>query len=428
MTRAQALLLLQQVCLSIGRRDALVDVQLYRNVLITLCRQFIAQDGNPLHNHLVSETTNHTWLQWVRSEARRRLVYFTWRKWTSILSVLRNLLTKLVSECYQAVFLMLPPLLSIHELRIAIPTAESSWASSYEQWSYRAPPSSANCVCSAIARVSAGAATQEDTEQPTRLITLFTAFVQQVASQDLSRVMMDGPVLGPIDNLWQTSFDALSKAACYEPLIQAAAQDTRPDAIAFAVSARLLTILAFTPSRLLLPSSKWQTSAYGCSKAREELLHILSNDAPRARYCLYLSAQLFRHFRNTPASSYVDTLALLMCVLYLVSYIELVELQKQRPGTASTRGDNTSVAKVIRLDQTLSDHERDDWLNGKCQSRPHVTGLGLLDSERSVARVYKEASRITRENGATSTLAGAMSGILASQATGRPPDFPNDQS
>ena len=81
LTRAQALLLVQQVCLSIGRRDALVDVQLYRNVLVTLCRQFIAQDGNPLHNHLVPETTSHTWLQWVRSEARRRLVYFTWCKY-----------------------------------------------------------------------------------------------------------------------------------------------------------------------------------------------------------------------------------------------------------------------------------------------------------------------------------------------------------
>jgi hypothetical protein len=80
LTRAQALLLFQQVCLSMGRRDALVDVQLYRNVLVTLCRQFISQDGNPLHNHLVPETTNHTWLQWVRSEARHRLVYFTWRK------------------------------------------------------------------------------------------------------------------------------------------------------------------------------------------------------------------------------------------------------------------------------------------------------------------------------------------------------------
>lgn len=80
LARAQALLLLQQTCLSIGRRDALVDVQLYRNVLVTLCRQFIAQDGNPLHNHLVPETTNNTWLQWVRSEARRLLVYFTWCK------------------------------------------------------------------------------------------------------------------------------------------------------------------------------------------------------------------------------------------------------------------------------------------------------------------------------------------------------------
>jgi hypothetical protein len=332
---------------------------------------------------------------------------------------------------------MLPPLLSIHELQIALPGAESSWASSYEEWSFRAPPSSTGSVCSAIARVSAGVAMQEDSGQPTRLIALFTTFVQQVASQNLSRVMMEcheadanqmsAPALGPTDKLWQTPFDALSKTGCSQPLSQAAAQDIRPDAIAFAVDARLLAILAFTPSRLLLPFSKWQTSAHGCSKARQELLEILSNDAPRARYCLYLSAQLFRHFRTTQASSYFDTLALLMCVLYLVSYIELVEL-RQRPGTTSRAGDTTSVAKAIRLDQALGDGERDDWLNGKCQSRPHVTGLGLLDTDRSVARVFKEASRISMDNAARSTLAKAMSAIYASQATGRPPDFPNDQS
>lgn len=87
LTRAQALLLFQQVCLSMGSRDTLVGVQLYRNVLVTLCRQFISQDGNPLHNHLVPETTNHGWLQWIRNEARHRLVYFTWRKCSRIIRI-----------------------------------------------------------------------------------------------------------------------------------------------------------------------------------------------------------------------------------------------------------------------------------------------------------------------------------------------------
>lgn len=326
---------------------------------------------------------------------------------------------------------MLPPLLSIHELQIALPGAELDWASNYEEQICRAPPSSMNSICSAIARVGAGTAVQADSEQPTQLITLFTAFGQLVASQNLSRTMVlcceegnnvSASIVDPADTLWQKSFDALSKSGCSQPLSQAA-QDARPDA--FAASARLLTILACTPARLLYPFSKWQTSAQGSGKAREELLSILSNDIPRARHCLYISAQLFRHFRSMPASSHFDTLALLICVLYLVAYIELVELQ--RPGIAS-RGDNAiSVMKVIRLDRALSDDERDDWLNGRSRSRPYVTGLGLLDTDRSVARLLKEASRITMSNSATSTLAEAMSGMLASLATGRSPDFSNDQ-
>ena len=326
---------------------------------------------------------------------------------------------------------MLPPLLSIHELQIALPGAESRWSSSYEQWRYQPPPSPANFICSAINRVSAGTTIQEDLEQPTRLITLFTAFGQHVASQNLMRAMTpysgdannvaSASILGPTDSLWKTAFDTLSKAGCSQPFSQLG-EDGKPNE--FAVAARLLTILAFTPSRILLPFSKWQTSTHGYGTARKELIDILSKDAPRARYCLFLAAQLFRHFRSTQASTYLDTLALLMCVLYFVSYIELVELQ--RPDV-SLRADGLGVVKVIRLDQAISEDERDSWLNLRCQSRPHVTGLGLLDTDRSVARVFKEASQIMVNNGPTSTLAAAMSAIMASSAAGRLPDFPHDQ-
>lgn len=326
---------------------------------------------------------------------------------------------------------MLPPLLSIHELQIALPSAESRWGSNYEQWRYQPPPSSTTFICSTIARIGAGTTIQEDLEQPTRLITLLTAFWQHIASQNLMRAMMpctgdvnsasSASILGPTGSIWKTAFDALSQAGCSQPFSQPG-EDGKPNG--FAVAARLLTILAFTPSRVLLPFSKWQTSAHGCNAARKELVDILTNDASHARYCLYLAAQLFRHFRSTQASTHFDTLAFLMCVLYIVSYIELVELQ--RPGPIS-RADSIGAAKVIRLDQAISEDERDSWLNLRCQSRPHVTGLGLLDTDRSVARVFKEASQIMINNGPTSTLAVAMSAIYASSAAGRPPDFPHDQ-
>lgn len=326
---------------------------------------------------------------------------------------------------------MLPPLLSIHELQIALPDSESRWSSTYEQWRYQPPPSSTTFVCSAIARVSTGTTIQEDREQPSQLIILFTAFGQHLDSQNLMRAMLpcsedvngaaSAAISGPTDTIWQTAFDALSKAGCSRSFTQAGG-NARPDE--FAVAARLLTVLAFTPSRVLLPFSKWQTSTHGYGTARQELIGILNNDAPRARYCLYLAAQLLRHFRGAQASTHFDVLALLMCVLYFVSYIELVELQRQH---IISRADGLGVAKVIRLDQALSEDELDSWLNLRCQSRPHVTGIGLLDTDRSIARVFKEASKITSNNGPTSTLAVAMSAIYASSAAGMPPDFPHDQ-
>lgn len=326
---------------------------------------------------------------------------------------------------------MLPPLLAVHELQIALPSSESRWISTYEQWRYQPSPSSINFVCPAVARASAETAIQEDLEPTTQLITLFTAFGQHLATQNLMRATMPSlgevdnaastSIMGPIDTLWKTAFDALSKAGCSQSL-------SRPEGDGrlneFAVTARLLTILSFTPPRVLLPYSRWQTSTHGYGTARKELIGILSDDASRARYCLYLTAQLFRHFRSAQASTYSDTLALLMCVLYLVSYIELVELQRPHVTSGASV---VGVAKVIRLDQAISDDERDSWLNLRCQSRPHVTGLGFLDTDRSVARVFKEASQMMVNNGPTSTLAAALSTILASSAAGRPPDFPHDQ-
>ena len=326
---------------------------------------------------------------------------------------------------------MLPPLLSIHELQIALPSAESHWKYKHEQWRYQPPPSSTTFICSVIARVSAGNPIQKDLEQPTRLITLFTSFVQDLASQNLMRAMLpcseevssaaSASILGSTGSVWKTAFDAISKAGCSQPFVQPDG-DGKPNG--FAVAARLLTILAFTPSRVLLPFSRWQTSAHGYDAARKELIGTLTNDVPRARYCLYLAAQLFRHFRSTQPSTHFDTFALLMCVIYFISYIELVELQ--RPDVTS-REDGIGVTKVIRLDQAISDDERDSWLNLRCQSRPHVTGLGFLDTDRSVARVFKEASQIMVNKGPTSTLAVAMSAIYASSAAGRPPDFLHDQ-
>lgn len=308
-----------------------------------------------------------------------RLVYFAWCKCCRIVCVgfandsSERMLSRSASNA--------PPLLSIHELQIALPSAESRWGSNYEQWRYQPPPSSTTFICSTIARIGIGTTIQEDLEQPTRLITLLTAFWQHIASQNLMRAMMpctedfnsasSASILGPTGSIWKTAFDALSQAGCSQPLNQPG-EDGKPNG--FAVAARLLTILAFTPSRVLLPFSKWQTSAHGCNAARKELVDILTNDASHARYCLYLAAQLFRHFRSTQASTHFDTLAFLMCVLYIVSYIELVELQ--RPGLIS-RADSIGAAKVIRLDQAISEDERDSWLNLRCQSRPHITGLGL---------------------------------------------------
>lgn len=77
----QSLFLLQLCLLFAGDRKLFMRLQAHRSLLVTLCRQVLSKDGTVLHNHGAVETPDNEWLQWVRGEAERRIVYFTWSEY-----------------------------------------------------------------------------------------------------------------------------------------------------------------------------------------------------------------------------------------------------------------------------------------------------------------------------------------------------------
>jgi hypothetical protein len=80
----QSLLLLQLCMMFDGSRKTFIRLQLNRSVLITLCRKLLSQDGSVLNSHEIAEIPPDPWLQWVRIEAERRVLYFTWSEYSNL--------------------------------------------------------------------------------------------------------------------------------------------------------------------------------------------------------------------------------------------------------------------------------------------------------------------------------------------------------
>jgi hypothetical protein len=80
----QSLLLIHHSWIFQGSRETFVQLQFYRNVLITFCRRLLSQDGTILRLQQRPQRPDDTWLEWVRGEAERRILYFTWSKNLSI--------------------------------------------------------------------------------------------------------------------------------------------------------------------------------------------------------------------------------------------------------------------------------------------------------------------------------------------------------
>ena len=340
-------------------------------------------------------------------------------------------MTITVTECLQATFYLLPPLLSIAELQISLPGPEAHWKSDYQQWQRLPPPQSPVPVCLALAKIGLQSAIPHDLDQSAQLTVLLSAFVQQTASQDLKRAMklssggLNAMQLAfqsdPTSATSQTALDVLIRLASSQPLSLEGSATILSD---FSILARICAILDYTPGRLLFPFSRWQTTDDGCSRARKELVDIVNHDIGRARYCLYHAAQLFRHFRSVKALRHIDTLALLLCTLYILLYIEVGT--PQHIGSDQQAG-SIECAKIIRLDQLHTDDELESWLSLRLHHQPHITGIGLLGEDRSSTRLYKEASRIMSCSASTSVLAEALAIMLSSQAKGHTPEFADNQ-
>ncbi|TVY63356.1 hypothetical protein Focb16_v015401 [Fusarium oxysporum f. sp. cubense] len=336
-------------------------------------------------------------------------------------------LTQGVFECLYSTFLMLPPLLSPAELQTPVPTADPYWSSSCEQWHLLPPPQPSPTLCALLSRVGLGDVAPASLEQLSKSAILFSASLQQAAESDLLRAMgldstgntasQPSPALGIVTTLAQKAFDALSQVGCSQALRETDAGGSSND---FALLSRVLAMLSFTPLSLLFCYNKWQTTDIGQSNARSELSNTILQNVSRARHCLYYAAQVLQHFRTTRPATVLDIMGCLVCVLYMVLYVDIIE--QQDPDSARRgAGVKTSSMEIIRLDQVVDVDLLNDWLQVRNNKRPHVPGVGFLHNDGSILRLYREGSRIMANGSSISRMAKVISNLLESQAKGYPP-------
>ncbi|VZH91487.1 unnamed protein product [Fusarium fujikuroi] len=365
-----------------GEWRVTVDAQFRRNTLITLCRLLLSRESTLMHTPTPTQDLTHAWFQWIQTEAKRRLVHFTYNRY---------------------------------------------WSSTCEQWHLLPPTQPAPTLCALVSRVGLGNVAPASLERLTKSAMLLSASLQQAAESDLLRAMgLDSasntasqlsPALGMVTTLSQKAFDALSKEGCSQELRETYSCGSLND---FALLSRVLAMLSFTPLSLLFSYNKWQTTDTGQSNARSELSNIILHHVARARRCLYYAAQVLQHFRNTRPATVLDIMGCLVSVLYMVLYVDIIEQQdpdSTRPGADV----ETSSMEIIRLDQVVDVDLPNDWLQGRNHKRPHVPGVGFLHHDGSILRLYKEGSRIMETGSCISRMAKVISTILASQAKGHPP-------
>lgn len=324
-------------------------------------------------------------------------------------------------------FITAPPMLVLRDLQTPMPCSDQIWGASSEQWHENMTsaedqpsplPNRGMSVCEALASAITLHRVPEGLSEAAQLGLLLSAFSQHSQFLDLAQALRTSQPISPYDDL------AASLQACLGKIIQQALEGSfvlEQERLGLledcAVMARLTAILSFVPQKLLLQFGYWQTSSAAPQEARQQLRQMMHDHAQRTRECAYHAAQLFAHFRKRTRLSHIDPFCLLVATVFLWAYIELF-VQNSNIETSSS---GCSARILVRLDLGLDSTQISRWIDSGSDQRPHITGVGAFDTERSHVRLLKEASRIIGIGPPRSKLAAGISRMLHIQALGHLP-------
>lgn len=183
-----------------------------------------------------------------------------------------------------------------------------------------------------------------------------------------------------------------------------------------------LRLLRFIQYRLLYVSSGWMAQHQEIEGAAQHIAQLLHTETRQARQSLLYAARLFRMIRSQSQFDPYDCLTLLVAALYIWNYDRFVISDKsQNPADEGAK-------QILRIDQNLDKDVEQRWVEGtsKTQEQLHISGVGVLNGQDSVPRIFRESIRVLDHDKAWSYQASCVKQALQQILLGQAPGFPRE--
>lgn len=178
----------------------------------------------------------------------------------------------------------------------------------------------------------------------------------------------------------------------------------------------ILRLLRFIKYRSLYLSSGWMAQTEDIRAARQNIAELLRANPKQARQGLLHAAQLFRMIRSQRQFDPFDSFVLLMIILYIWNYDKYV---------ISNSPLREGGEEIFRIDQNIDADVQERWITGtfENQKQLHISGIGVLNGQDSIPRIFKEAMRILDHDKAWFRQADAIKRSLHQILRGGAPSF-----
>uniref|UniRef100_L2FRD7 Transcription factor domain-containing protein n=1 Tax=Colletotrichum fructicola (strain Nara gc5) TaxID=1213859 RepID=L2FRD7_COLFN len=400
--------LISLVCLQFsGSQRGSMRAQWQRSQLISLCRFVVGlADWNP------PQTTNK--IGEVGLPPSRE---FDW-------SIAFTYFAEL--ECLQLSFLSLPPIYKLHELTDRFPAHELVWkCRDAERW---------RVEIRAAGRIGLDLSNKHDVvtkmgsfARQMHMLSLYTEekFLHYQLSSPIWKTLMAG-MSNPVDTQPNINTLLTNAATSVNDAFETLrgidnSRSESPESDALYTYYHVLSILRQVPLRKLYEFSGWQVTEPQIEAAREYLQKWMRNKPSHARKCLWHAAVVFKILRNKKHFSCDSPFCMLVVALYIWAFDQFAQpKENMSPGDAVNC---VGTDRPTRVDLLQDEKEIEEWLeNGS--SSVHITGVGVLKSTKSGARMISECRRILLSASGWSPLCSFLAGAWERvSGGGRPHDW-----
>ncbi|PYH50082.1 uncharacterized protein BP01DRAFT_362086 [Aspergillus saccharolyticus JOP 1030-1] len=156
-----------------------------------------------------------------------------------------------------------------------------------------------------------------------------------------------------------------------------------------------MRILLLVPLRELFCYCGYRVTSVDIVYSKRRLRSWISQNDTEARLVALHASRLFGYIRNSNMYGYYEGRALMIACLALWIYSENSVQDSNNNNHLDISGQKKQTPGIpIRLDGQLDEDIKEDWLQGRPNMRPYLTGVGSLLDTKGTSRLVNEGARI----------------------------------